>query len=177
MRCWPFCLDSGELACGHRRSFARQRTISALEHAPALRELRGAPPEPELEQPPLARYEALIPACAQAELAQLFRTLKAPAAARALAKLAERARAEEWRSERCAEALLATEVASRDAQGGEARLKQARFPARTTLEEFDFSFQRSLQKDARLAPGPARRPERQRQPRPFGPARDRQDPL
>jgi IstB-like ATP binding protein len=140
------CLDSGELACGHRRSFARQRTISALEHAPALRELRGAPPEPELEQPPLARYEALIPACAQAELAQLFRTLKAPAAARALAKLAERARAEEWRSERCAEALLATEVASRDAQGGEARLKQARFPARTTLEEFDFSFQRSLQK-------------------------------
>ena len=83
---------------------------------------------------------------AQAELAHLFRTLKAPAAARALPKLAERARAEEWSYERFAEALLATEVASRDAHGGEARIKQARFPARKTLEEFDFSFQRSVQK-------------------------------
>ena len=82
----------------------------------------------------------------QAELAFLFRTLKAPAAARALPKLAERARAEEWSYERFAETLLATEVASRDAHGGEARIKQARFPARKTLEEFDFSFQRSVQK-------------------------------
>ncbi len=83
---------------------------------------------------------------AQAELAHLFRTLKAPAAARALPKLAERARAEEWSYERFAEALLQTEVASRDAHGGESRIKQARFPARKTLEEFDFSFQRSVQK-------------------------------
>jgi len=82
----------------------------------------------------------------QAELAYLFRALKAPAAASALPKLAERARAEEWSYERFAEALLATEQASRDAHGGEARIKAARFPARKTLEEFDFSFQRSVQK-------------------------------
>src|SRR6266849_107107 len=81
-----------------------------------------------------------------AELSYLFRTLKAPAAARALPKLAERARAEEWSYERFTEALLQTEVASRDAHGGDARIKQARFPARKTLEEFDFSFQRSVQK-------------------------------
>src|SRR3989304_4626164 len=81
-----------------------------------------------------------------AELSHLFRTLKAPAAARALPKLAERARQEEWSYERFAEALLATEGASRDAHGGEARIKQARFPARKTLEDFDFSFQRSVQK-------------------------------
>ena len=81
-----------------------------------------------------------------AELAYLFRAMKAPAAARALPKLAERARAEEWSYERFCEALLATEVASRDAHGGEARIKAARFPARKTLEEFDFSFQRSVQK-------------------------------
>jgi len=56
------CLDTGELACRHRRSVARHRTITALEHARALRELRGAPPEPEVEQRPLARYDALIPA-------------------------------------------------------------------------------------------------------------------
>jgi hypothetical protein len=56
------CLDTGELACRHRRSFARHRTLTALEHARALRELRGAPSEPEVEQRPLARYDALIPA-------------------------------------------------------------------------------------------------------------------
>jgi transposase len=55
-------LDSGELACRHPRSFARHRTITALEHARALRELRGAPPEPEVEQRPLHVYDALIPA-------------------------------------------------------------------------------------------------------------------
>jgi DNA replication protein DnaC len=76
------------------------------------------------------------------ELAHLFRALKAPAAARALPKLAERARAEEWSYERFAEALLSTEHPSREAHGGEA----ARFPARKTLEEFDFSFQRSVKK-------------------------------
>jgi Mu transposase-like protein/IstB-like ATP binding protein len=84
-------LDTGELACRHVRSFARYRTITALEHA----------------------------------------------------------RAEEWSYERFAEALLQTEVASRDAHGGEARIKQARFPARKTLEEFDFSFQRSVETPTR----------------------------
>lgn len=56
------CLDTGQLACRHTRSFARHRTITALEHARALRELRGAPFEPDVEQRPLARYDALIPA-------------------------------------------------------------------------------------------------------------------
>ena len=80
------------------------------------------------------------------ELGHLFRALKAPAAARALPKLAERARAEEWSYERFAEALLSTEHSSREAHGGEGRIKAARFPARKTLEEFDFSFQRSVKK-------------------------------
>jgi DNA replication protein DnaC len=80
------------------------------------------------------------------ELAHLFRALKAPAAARALPKLAERAREESWGYERFAEALLSTEVASRESHGGESRIKAARFPARKTLEEFDFSFQRSVKR-------------------------------
>jgi DNA replication protein DnaC len=80
------------------------------------------------------------------ELTHLFRAMKAPAAARALPKLAERARAEEWSYERFAQALLSTETSARDAHGGEARIKAARFPARKTLEEFDFSFQRSVKK-------------------------------
>ena len=85
-----------------------------------------------------------------AELAHLFRALKAPAAARSLPKLAERARAEEWSYERFAVALLSAEVASRDASGGELRIRAARFPARKTLEEFDFSFARALRKAAVL---------------------------
>jgi DNA replication protein DnaC len=80
------------------------------------------------------------------ELAHLFRAMKAPAAARALPKLAERARAEEWSYERFAQALLSTEQSSREAHGGEGRIRSARFPARKTLEEFDFTFQRSVKK-------------------------------
>jgi DNA replication protein DnaC len=80
------------------------------------------------------------------ELTHLFRELKAPAAARALPKLAERARSEEWSYEKFAQALLSTEVSAREAHGGEGRIRSARFPARKTLEEFDFTFQRSVKK-------------------------------
>jgi len=80
------------------------------------------------------------------ELAHLFRSLKAPAAARAMPKLAERAREEQWSFERFAEALLSSEVGARESHGGEARIKAARLPARKTLEEFDFTFQRSVKR-------------------------------
>ncbi len=81
------------------------------------------------------------------DLAHLFRQLKAPAAAAALPKLADRARAEDWSYEKFAAALLKTETDSRDSHGGQARIKTARFPARKTLEEFDFAFQTSLKRD------------------------------
>jgi DNA replication protein DnaC len=45
---------------------------------------------------------------------------------------------------------LKTETDSRDAHGGQGRIKTARFPARKTLEEFDFAFQRSIKKTAVL---------------------------
>jgi DNA replication protein DnaC len=61
-------------------------------------------------------------------------------------KLAERARSEEWSYEKFAQALLSTEVSAREAHGGEGRIRSARFPARKTLEEFDFTFQRSVKK-------------------------------
>jgi hypothetical protein len=84
------------------------------------------------------------------ELAHLFRQLKAPAAARALPKLADRARQEEWSFEQFAAALLKTETDSRDSHGGQSRIKVARFPARKTIEEFDFAFQASLPKNTIL---------------------------
>ena len=56
-------LDTGELACRHPRCFARHRTITALEHARALKAARrGADALDEVEIRPLARYDALIPA-------------------------------------------------------------------------------------------------------------------
>ena len=48
--------------------------------------------------------------------------------------------------------LLKTETDSRDSHGGQARIKAARFPARKTLEEFDFAFQASLRRETRAAP-------------------------
>ncbi|HET8777416.1 MAG TPA: IS21 family transposase [Candidatus Limnocylindria bacterium] len=53
-------LDTGELACLHQRSYAKHRTITALEHARALRTARKAPAETAVEVRPLARYDALI---------------------------------------------------------------------------------------------------------------------
>ena len=56
-------LDSGELACHHRRCFARHKTITALEHARALKAARRATNTlDEVEIRPLARYDQLIPA-------------------------------------------------------------------------------------------------------------------
>jgi transposase len=55
-------LDTGELAAAHRRSYARHRTISDLEHLRLLKSRRGVIAEPEVELRPLARYDALIPA-------------------------------------------------------------------------------------------------------------------
>jgi hypothetical protein len=60
---WAVALDTGELACRHRRSFAKHLTFTDPAHQAALDALRGVRRRgPEIELPPLARYEALIPA-------------------------------------------------------------------------------------------------------------------
>jgi len=53
-------LDTGELACRHERVFARNRTITALEHARTLRERRGQKDEIVVERRPLSVYDQLI---------------------------------------------------------------------------------------------------------------------
>jgi hypothetical protein len=57
-------LETGELACRHARSFARHRTITALEHARTLRRRRADGGEPAAESAVEARslsvYDALI---------------------------------------------------------------------------------------------------------------------
>jgi DNA replication protein DnaC len=83
----------------------------------------------------------------RAELHHLCRALKAPALAAAVPVLAERAAEEGWTHEEFLLACLEREVSSRSAHGGEARVRAARFPAYKTLEDFDFSFQRSVRKE------------------------------
>ena len=81
------------------------------------------------------------------ELVFLTRALKAPTLRESAARLAERARAESWSHEEYLAACLQREVAARDAHGGEGRIRAARFPARKSLEEFDFDHARGLKRD------------------------------
>jgi DNA replication protein DnaC len=62
-------------------------------------------------------------------------------------RLGERARADAWSHEDFLAACLEREVSARQSHGGEARIKAARFPARKTLEDFDFEHQRSVRSD------------------------------
>ena len=81
------------------------------------------------------------------ELAYLTRALKAPTLRESAARLAERARTESWSHEEYLAACLQREVAARDAHGGEGRIRAARFPARKSIEEFDFDHARGLKRD------------------------------
>jgi transposase len=55
-------LGTGELGCTHERSFAKHRTITALEHARTLKQRRVGEDErePLVQQRPLAVYDQLI---------------------------------------------------------------------------------------------------------------------
>ena len=82
-----------------------------------------------------------------AEIAYLTRALKAPTLRESAARLAERARAENWSHEEYLAACLQREVSARESHGGEGRIRAARFPSRKSLEEFDFDHARGLKRD------------------------------
>jgi DNA replication protein DnaC len=82
-----------------------------------------------------------------AEIAFLTRALKAPTLRESVPRLAERARAESWTHEEFLAACLQREVAARESHGGEGRIRAARFPARKSLEEFDYDHARGLKRD------------------------------
>jgi len=81
------------------------------------------------------------------EIAFLTKALKAPTLRESVARLAERARAETWTHEEFLVACLQREVSARESHGGEGRIRAARFPARKSLEEFDFDHARALKRD------------------------------
>jgi DNA replication protein DnaC len=80
------------------------------------------------------------------EIAFLARALKAPRIAERADALAKRAEEENWDHETYLAAVLSEEVSARDTHGGQHRVKAARFPQVKTLDDFDFSFQRSVKK-------------------------------
>lgn len=82
-----------------------------------------------------------------APLTYLCRAMKAPSLLASAPRLAERARAESWSHEQYLQACLEREVAARSDHGGEARIRAARFPARKTLEGFDYEHQRSVRRE------------------------------
>jgi DNA replication protein DnaC len=84
---------------------------------------------------------------ALAEVAFLTRALKAPTLRDAVSRLAERAREQSWTHEEFLVACLQREVSARESHGGEGRIRAARFPARKTLEEFDYDHARGLKRD------------------------------
>ncbi len=81
------------------------------------------------------------------EVAFLTRALKAPALRESVTRLAERARAEAWSHEEFLVACLQREVAAREEHGGEGRIRAARFPARKSLEDFDYGHARGLRRE------------------------------
>ena len=82
-----------------------------------------------------------------AEVAFLTRALKAPTLRESVPRLADRARTEAWSHEEFLVACLQREVSARESHGGEGRIRAARFPARKSLEEFDYEHARSLKRD------------------------------
>jgi DNA replication protein DnaC len=82
-----------------------------------------------------------------AEVAFLTRALKAPTLREAVPRLADRAREQSWSHEEFLIACLQREVSARESHGGEGRIRAARFPARKSLEEFDFDHARGLKRE------------------------------
>lgn len=71
----------------------------------------------------------------------LAAALKAPRITEAAQRLADQARDAGWTHEDYLAAVLEREVSARNASGAELRIRAAGFPARKTLEDFDWDTQ------------------------------------
>ncbi len=87
-------------------------------------------------------------ASAASEVAFHARVLKMPRIPGAATTFAAKADSEGWDHLTFLAAVLAEETAARETRGGTARVKAARFPQIKTLDDFDFSFQRSIDRKA-----------------------------
>jgi DNA replication protein DnaC len=91
---------------------------------------------------------------AEKQITYLAGALKAPRITEAAARLAGQARDAGWSFEDYLAAVLEREVSARNASGADLRIRAAGFPARKTLEDFDFDAQPAMrQQIAGLASG------------------------
>ena len=90
-----------------------------------------------------------------AQLSYLTRVLKVPTIAACWEQLAEQAREANWSHEEYLAALLARQVADREAAGNTMRIRTAHFPQVKPLEDFNLDHLPSLRRDllAHLATG------------------------
>src|SRR5512142_1521449 len=82
-----------------------------------------------------------------AQMAYLTRVIKAPTIAAVWADLADQAREEGWSHEEYLAAVLARQVAAREANGTAIRTAGAHFPDVKTLDDFNLDHQPSLRRD------------------------------
>ena len=88
------------------------------------------------------------------QITYLAGALKAPRITEAASRMADQARDAGWSFEDYLAAVLEREVSARNASGAELRIKAAGFPARKTLEDFDWDAQPATrQQIAALASG------------------------
>ena len=198
---WPSCrgprrsrrrgghLLGGEVA-RHRRSLAKHRTICDPRHAHERDALRRSPPRPR----PTRRRRGPRPRPSttgrsgsrdgrphRAQADQRPR-LSVPSVESTVARpprsngSPNAPATDNWTHEEFLAACLEREVAARQDHGGEGRIRAARFPARKTLEDFDFDHQRSLKRDVIAHLGTLDFVAEPRQRRVLRPARHRQDP-
>ncbi len=82
-----------------------------------------------------------------AQIAYLARVLKAPTIAKVFDELGHLARDNGWSHEEYLAAVLARQVADREASGAAIRMAAAHFPAVKTLEDFTLDHQPALRRD------------------------------
>src|SRR3954454_17367734 len=88
------------------------------------------------------------------QITYLAAALKAPRITEAAARLADQARDAGWTHEDYLAAVLEREVSTRNASGAAQRIRWAGFPARKTLDDFDWEHQPAVrQQVAALASG------------------------
>jgi len=88
------------------------------------------------------------------QIRYLAAALKAPRITEAAGRLAEQARDASWTHEDYLAAVLEREVSARSASGAQLRIRAAGFPARKTLDDFDWDAQPAVrQQIAALASG------------------------
>ena len=88
------------------------------------------------------------------QLTYLASAMKAPRIIESAARLADHARDANWTHEEYLAAVLDREVAARNASGAQLRIRAAGFPARKTIEDFDWDAQPGArQQIAALASG------------------------